>query len=387
MTLLELLYAAALGVLLLHAAVSCVFAKIRSWRLERPVSALHDRPTVAVVVPAYNESLSIERVLERARASTYPLAAILVVDDGSSDDTAVRAERALQGFPGGVVFRLPENRGKAAALNHALVRSSADVLFTLDADTYLEPDTIERAVHLLAASHAEAVACNVRVAQPGLFLQRLQALEYVGFLNLDRRAQALVGAITTVPGAAAAWRRPTVARLGGFPGRTLTEDTDLTLSLSRRRQRIALADTAVARTEAPPDLHQLLMQRERWFWGNLACARYHTRAASGETSPFFRLVILPLFVFLSVASMPLYALSWLLVVNLMLQGDLQFALGGGLLALVAGVSRILTGFAVDEQPAPRCGPLLACVLLMPPIACLAAAIGLARRLVRATIRW
>jgi peptidoglycan-N-acetylglucosamine deacetylase len=379
MTLLELLYAAALGVLLVHAVTSCVLAKIRSWRPQRRVSTLHHRPKVALVVPAYNESLSIERVLERARASTYPLAAILVVDDGSSDDTAKCAERALTGFAGGVVFRLPENRGKAAALNHALVGCSAEVLFTLDADTYLEPDTIERAVHLMAASSATAVACNLRVAHRDSFLHRLQALEYVGFLNLDRRAQALIGAITTVPGAAAAWRRSTIARLGGFPGRTLTEDTDASLSLLRRRHRIVMADTAVSRTEAPQDLDQLLIQRERWFWGNLACAHYHLRAESEETPPFFRLLVLPVFVFLSVASMPLYAL--------VLQGDLRIALGGGLLALIAGVSRILIGSAIDGQPAPRLGPLLACVLFMPLIVCLAAAIGLARRLLHATTRW
>jgi biofilm PGA synthesis N-glycosyltransferase PgaC len=96
-----------------------------------------------------------------------------------------------------------------------------------------------------------------------------QSLEYLTAIGLDRTAQSLLGAIMIVPGACAAWRRSAVLTVGGFDGRTLAEDCDLTMSLQRARWRITQEHEAVAYTEVPQSPRSLVRQRFRWMFGSL----------------------------------------------------------------------------------------------------------------------
>ncbi|AMW06000.1 glycosyltransferase [Gemmatimonas phototrophica] len=248
-------------------------------------------PLVSVVIPAYNEGRVIGRTVRSVLQQVYPQFEIIVVDDGSSDDTTAAAQLATDD-PRVRVIRKP-NGGKAAALNHGMTVATGEIIVVIDADTLLAPDAIRHLVRPLADRRVGAVAGNAKVGNRVNLVTRWQAVEYVTSQNLDRRAFVMLNCITVVPGAIGAWRRAAVLDAGGFRTDTLAEDQDLTLTLLRRGHRVALADQAVALTEAPETFEALLKQRFRWSFGTLQCAWKHRAALGRRRSGALGLVGLP----------------------------------------------------------------------------------------------
>jgi cellulose synthase/poly-beta-1,6-N-acetylglucosamine synthase-like glycosyltransferase len=249
-------------------------------------------PTVSLIIPAYNESAVIARTITSLRAQRYAALEILVVDDGSTDDTLAAAEGAARGDPRVRVVH-QANGGKARALNTGIAEATGTIVVVVDADTLLEPDAIAHLVRPLSDARVGAVAGNAKVGNRVNLVTRWQSLEYVTSQNLDRRAFALLNCITVVPGAIGAWRRASVLEAGGFSHDTLAEDQDLTMTLLRRGQHIALADRAIAWTEAPETLGALLKQRFRWSFGTLQCAWKHRGAMRDRSTRALGLVGLP----------------------------------------------------------------------------------------------
>lgn len=233
-------------------------------------------PRVSVVIPAYNEGRVIARTIASVLAQTYPKLQVITVDDGSSDDTYEQARAASTSPNVSVIRQL--NGGKASALNRGIADASGDIIVVIDADTLLAPDAIHHLVRPLADARVGAVAGNAKVGNRVNLVTKWQAVEYVTSQNLDRRAFVLLNCITVVPGAIGAWRRSAVEAAGGFRSDTLAEDQDLTLTLLRNGQRVALADRAIALTEAPESFDGLLKQRFRWSFGTLQCAWKHRSA-------------------------------------------------------------------------------------------------------------
>jgi len=163
----------------------------------------------------------------------------------------------------------------------------------VDADTEVAPDTVLLLASAVCVPGTGAAACNLQVGRPDRWLRRWQTMEYVTALNLDRRAQALWGCVTTVPGAAAGWRREALTQAGGFSADTCTEDMDLTLTLHEAGWRVVFEDRAVAWTLAPATLRELFRQRLRWLWGNLQCLVKHRRSLVRRDRPALALVGLP----------------------------------------------------------------------------------------------
>jgi cellulose synthase/poly-beta-1,6-N-acetylglucosamine synthase-like glycosyltransferase len=215
----------------------------------------------------------------------------LVIDDGSSDDTGNEAMRCSDD-PRLRVLR-QTNGGKAAALNHGIANATGDIIVVIDADTLLVPEAIRQLVRPLADSRVGAVAGNAKVGNRVNLTTRWQAVEYVTSQNLDRRAFVMLNCITVVPGAIGAWRRTAVMAAGGFRTDTLAEDQDLTLTLLRAGHRVALADKAVALTEAPETFDALLKQRFRWSFGTLQCAWKHRGALLRPSAGALGMVGLP----------------------------------------------------------------------------------------------
>ena len=93
------------------------------------------RPQLSIVVPAYDEATRLPQTLA-ALLARFPDATteIVVVDDGSTDDTARIARDALAGHPGTQVVALPENRGKGAAVRAGVATTTGDVVLYMDAD-------------------------------------------------------------------------------------------------------------------------------------------------------------------------------------------------------------------------------------------------------------
>ena len=184
----------------------------------------------------------------RSRQATIRTSRSIVVDDGSTDDTAEIVEGlALERVR---LLRKP-NGGKASALNAGIDASSAPVVVMVDGDTVFEPEALRRLVQPLGDPTVGAVSGNTKVGNRGGLLGRWQHIEYVTGFNLDRRMYEVLQCTPTVPGAIGAFRRDALAEVGGVPGDTLAEDTDLTLAIGRTGRRVVYAEDARAWTEAP----------------------------------------------------------------------------------------------------------------------------------------
>jgi cellulose synthase/poly-beta-1,6-N-acetylglucosamine synthase-like glycosyltransferase len=158
------------------------------------------------------------------------------------------------------------------------------------------PDTLSLLVRHFADPQVGAVAGNVRVGNRVNLWTLWQSIEYTVSQNLDRRAYALLNAVTVVPGAVGAWRREAVLGAGGFVADTLAEDMDLTWRMRRAGWRIANESRALGYTEAPDSMSALLRQRFRWTYGTLQCLWKH-RDALGRHGWFGRVVLPGLWVF------------------------------------------------------------------------------------------
>ncbi|MEW6130601.1 MAG: glycosyltransferase [Acidobacteriota bacterium] len=235
------------------------------------------KPTVAVIVPAYNEEKVIVQTIASLLASDLPDFEIVVVDDGSTDKTA---ERILENFANEkrVRFFTKANAGKPEALNFGVQHTDAEIVIALDADTIFTRDTIRKLARHFVDRKIGAVAGNAKVGNRINLMTRWQALEYVTSQNLDRRAFNVLNCITVVPGAVGAWRRELVLQAGGFNDLTLAEDADLTMAIRKLGYRVAYEDEAIALTEAPDTVRGFIKQRFRWMYGTLQAAWRHKNA-------------------------------------------------------------------------------------------------------------
>ncbi len=234
-------------------------------------------PTVSVIVPAYNEEIVIEGTIRSLLASDYDKYEIIVIDDGSHDNTSKVVTEKFAGVERVKLFTVA-NAGKAEALNTGLRYAKGEIVIALDADTLFAPQTIGALAHRFYDKQMGAIAGNAKVGNRINIVTRWQALEYITSQNMDRRAFASLNCITVVPGAVGAWRRDLLEKAGGFPSDTLAEDQDLTLVIRRMGYKIGYEESAVAWTEAPDRLGSLARQRFRWGYGTLQCMWKHLDA-------------------------------------------------------------------------------------------------------------
>ncbi|MCW3067083.1 MAG: polysaccharide deacetylase [Solirubrobacterales bacterium] len=239
---------------------------------------LHDptfRPSISVVVPAYNEAVGIERAVRSLVTTTHPEVEVIVVDDGSEDETA-DIVHGLE-LPGVHLIR-QANAGKPAALNRGIAAAGNEVIVMVDADTVFEPETLSRLVAPMEDPGVGAASGNTKVGNRRGLLGRWQHIEYVMGFNLDRRLYDTLRCMPTIPGAIGAFRREALADVGGLSAATLAEDTDVTLALGRAGWRVVYVEHARAWTEAPSTLRALWRQRYRWSYGTMQAVWKHRAA-------------------------------------------------------------------------------------------------------------
>ena len=230
---------------------------------------------VSVVIAAYNEGKVIANTLRALLATDYKGdVEAIVVDDGSRDETAAEVKRITAVDPR-VRLLQQENRGKARALQRALSAVRRGIVVFIDGDTQCQRDTLPRLLEPFADTGVGAVSGHAKVGNLRTFVARCQALEYTCGFNLDRRAYNRWNCITVVPGAISAIRKEALDQAGSLSLQTLAEDTDLTLSLHKHRQRIVYVPDAIAWTEAPESVRTLARQRFRWAYGTLQCLWKH----------------------------------------------------------------------------------------------------------------
>lgn len=254
---------------LVYLPLSIVFELRAAHRRRRPVpTLLDDRPLVSIVVPAYNEGVVLENCVRSIVATGYERTEILVVDDGSTDDTpAVMAELGRE-FPQIRMIR-QANAGKGAALNHGARLSTGDVLVFVDADSQFHEDTLHHMLEGFDDEKVGAVCGDDRPVNLDRVLTRLlTVISHIG-TGLVRRSLSLLGCLPIVSGNSGAFRRDVFEEVGGFDEHTVGEDLELTWRVHRAHRQVRFAPRALVLAESPSTLLGLWKQRVRWARGLL----------------------------------------------------------------------------------------------------------------------
>lgn len=278
-----------------------IAALIQSRRKFRYASA--DLLPCTVLIPAYNEAAVIQSCLKSILASNYPQFEVLVIDDGSKDNTSELADEIQD--PRLRVLR-KQNGGKASALNYGIEQASAQFIVAIDADTVFRAQTLAKLMRHFNNPKVGAVSGNTKIVNRHKLITKLQSMEYIVGFNLDRRMGDLFDCITVVPGAVGAFRKSVFQQFGGFSLDTLAEDTDLTLSVKEAGYRIIYDAEAVALTEAPATVRDLLKQRFRWTFGTMQAVWKHKRSFLNPRHGSLGMIGLPYLLFFQII-FPLFA--------------------------------------------------------------------------------
>ena len=255
-------------------------ATIDRFRRRKDFTTPGYNPRVAVLIPAYNEEKVIARTIRSVLMSNYKNLRVIVIDDGSRDETYRIATEtyAAEIAEGRLTVLTKPNAGKAEALNYALEFVDEEIYVGIDADGVIAHDAISRMVCHFANPDIGAVAGNAKVGNRVNLWTRWQALEYITSQNFERRALDLFDVVMVVPGAIGAWRTAAVKAGGLYHPDTVAEDADLTMNLLEQGYAVIYEDQALAFTEAPVSASGLARQRFRWSFGILQAVFKHKLA-------------------------------------------------------------------------------------------------------------
>lgn len=273
-------------------------------------------PFVSIVIAAYNEEKVIRKTIQSIIKSKYPRFELIIVDDGSTDETAKVVESECRRYANIRLIR-KENGGKSTALNVGIRNAAAEFIVTLDADTIIAENAISSLVQYFKDTNVGAVSGNVKIGNRKNLLTSWQHIEYVTGFNLEKRALDELNSVTVVPGAIGAWRKQALMDIGLFEEDTLAEDTDATLKLLRKGYKVKSEESSIAFTEAPENVKSFVKQRYRWTYGILQCIWKHKRAFFNPKNKVLGFFALPnlLFQYVLLAVAPIADLILILAMS------------------------------------------------------------------------
>ncbi len=141
---------------------------------------------LSIIVPAYNEEATIEKVLEHVLETNPNIFELLVVDDGSQDTTSAKVERIAANEPRVHLLRQQRNQGKTAALKVGFAASRGDIVVVQDADLEYDPSEIAELIDPILSNRADVVYGSrflVRRAARVLYFRHYLANKFLTFLS------------------------------------------------------------------------------------------------------------------------------------------------------------------------------------------------------------
>jgi cellulose synthase/poly-beta-1,6-N-acetylglucosamine synthase-like glycosyltransferase len=349
---------------------------------------------ISLLVPAFNERLTLVSTVHSLLRLQYPQAEIVVVNDGSTDDTLELARRAfnLYAVPTATRVRLEtkqvratyrsidhptlvvidkENGGKSDSLNAGINASSYPLFCCMDADSVLEPDALLRVarafneddrvvcaggiIRVLNGSTVEAGRVT-HVRTPNRPLILCQAIEYIrGFLT-GRTPLGKLDALLIVSGAFGLFRKDAVVEAGGYHTGTVCEDMEIIVRLhrwsheNRRDARIIFVPDPVCWTQVPSDWKSLLRQRDRWQRGLLESLWRHRTMFMNPRYGKVGLIGMPFYLIFEALG-PIFEIAgYVVMLLLFLFGRLNPGIAAlfFLLAVLNGIVLSVTALVLDD---------------------------------------
>jgi cellulose synthase/poly-beta-1,6-N-acetylglucosamine synthase-like glycosyltransferase len=306
-------------------------------KLEEKRDALRATPLVSIIIPAYNEEKIIRKTLDSIIELDYPAMEVIVVDDGSTDNTyavargykekmssALNARKRASTMPdsfggslqkGGddnttinrnsedyLVISKP-NGGKASAINYGIRFATSEYVISIDADSIMGRDAIKEIIKYFQQEDVVAVGGNIKVKNRNSLLTYCQALEYLVGINLFKRAYDVFGVVMVIPGPLGGFRKKVLLERGEYDTDTLTEDFDTTIKALKTGRAVQASSHAISYTEAPETVSGLYKQRLRWNRGNLQTLIKHKDIIANSRFGMLQKYGYPL-VFLTMVTLP-----------------------------------------------------------------------------------
>jgi cellulose synthase/poly-beta-1,6-N-acetylglucosamine synthase-like glycosyltransferase len=220
--------------------------------------------SVSVIIPTFNGGSGLAPTIASLRGQTLKPFEIIVVDDGSTDQTRAVAERARALGLVDMVICHGTRCGRSAAINAGARFATGGLLMTVDADTVFEPTAVERLAAVFNDPKVAGASCNIAINNERMTLWTgLQSVEYLISISAGRAILDVADAIACLSGACATYRRDVFVRQGGLdvgPG----EDLEYSLRLRRLGHVIRFVPDAWAETAGATTAISLLRQRARW---------------------------------------------------------------------------------------------------------------------------
>lgn len=238
------------------------------WGAGTPPPVLLGEPLISILIPCHNEAENILDTLDAAVGQHYQNIEIIVIDDGSTDQTRALCEHYASLNPKIRVIRLAHNQGKAMALRMGALAAKSEYLVCIDGDAMLAPDACQYLIApLIQQKTVGAVTGNPRIRTRSTLIGRIQVGEFSSIIGLIKRTQRIYGRLFSVSGVVAAFRRSALHDVGYWSLDMITEDIDITWKLQLSRWSVFYEPRALCWILMPETLRGLWKQRLRWARG------------------------------------------------------------------------------------------------------------------------
>ncbi|HUS19025.1 MAG TPA: glycosyltransferase [Terriglobales bacterium] len=344
-------------------------------------------PPVALLVPAYNEQDGIVQTIESLLVLNYPEKEIVVIDDGSTDETALRVIRHFNLQRMDLVYReaLPaktpfafyhnpkvpelmliskENGGKSDALNVGINMTRSPYFCTVDADCIIEKEALLRLMAPIVHSNVNTIVSGgvVRIANgctlenghineihlPKSWIERCQVVEYIRTFLFGRPGWNFFNATFICSGAFCLLQKESVVLAGGFSTDTVTEDIDMIATLHDHmkgkgyKYQMVFTTDPICWTEAPHTFSMLARQRRRWQLGLMQTVMKHNHMIGNPRYGLMGVLSMPFHAYIEAIGCVVEAGGLILLPFSFLVGAMPFSLFLMLMFLAVGYGTLLS---------------------------------------------
>jgi poly-beta-1,6-N-acetyl-D-glucosamine synthase len=234
---------------------------------------LEELPFVSILLPCYNEASHIEKTVKELNEINYIHYEIIVINDGSSDQTQDILSVLARSIDRLKVINILENKGKANALYFGTIASKGEIVVTMDSDAILDKNALLYMIpHFTTPRNSErvgAVTGNPRVRNRQTLLGKIQVVEYSSIIGLIKRSQRILGKMMTVSGVFVAFRKKALLDVDFWDKDLITDDIGITWKLQKRFWDVRYEPRALCWMLVPETIKGLVNQRIRWAQGGI----------------------------------------------------------------------------------------------------------------------
>ncbi|KPL59510.1 glycosyltransferase family 2 protein [Rossellomorea vietnamensis] len=364
------------------------------WEPYEELLHLHQTKPVSILVPAYNESVGIMATVRSLLSIEYPEYEIIIVNDGSTDDSmeklvetfqlvkikwVIRQQLKTQPVKGVYQSKLyknllvidKENGGKADALNAGINVSNFPYFCSIDGDSVLERTAFLKVMKPIVESDGEVIASggSIRIAngceiesgeivKVGLSrspLVVMQVIEYLRAFLMGRIGLSRHNLLLIVSGAFGVFSKRWVVDAGGY-SHTVGEDMELVVRLHRyvkeqkADKKIVYVPDPVSWTEAPESLKYLRRQRSRWHRGLFESLWIHRRLLFNPKYGSIGMISMPYFLIIEFLGPVVELMGYIIMVLSIFLGGvyLEFAILLFLLSILYGSVLSMAAVLLEE---------------------------------------